>query len=102
LTLGKISAFESPSAIPENPMNTPKVKIVADGERRYREAKDYDAIRTRVLAEVSRRFESEKAKASFWRRCWLEVRIRREVRALMKLEFPMGSLHISSFQGKTA
>jgi hypothetical protein len=83
-------------------MSTPKVKIVADGDQRYREAKDYDAIRRRVLAEVSRRFESEKAKAPFWRRCWLEVKIRREARAIMKHEFPAGSLHISSLQSKNA
>jgi hypothetical protein len=83
-------------------MSTQKVKIVADGDQRYRKAKDYDAIRRRVLAEVSGRFESEKAKASFWRRCWLEVRIRREVRAIMKHEFPAGSLHISSLQSTNA
>ena len=83
-------------------MSTPRNKIVADGGQRYREAKNYDAIRRRVIAEVSRRFEGEKAKASFWRRCWLEVEIRREVRAVMKREFPPGSLHIASFQGKKA
>jgi hypothetical protein len=76
--------------------------IVADGARRHREARDYQAIRARILAEVTRRFASEQAKASFWQRLQLAVKIRREVHAQMQREFPPGCLHIAAFRGKSA
>ena len=82
-------------------MSTSKTKIVADGDQRYRDAMDYDAVYRRVFAEVSRRFESEKANAPLWGRCWLEVKILREVRDIMKREFPGGSLHISSLERRS-
>ena len=75
-------------------MRAPHESIVAGGDRRYRQGRGYKAIRASVFAEVSQRFEGEKANASFWRRCWIEVLIRREVRARMQREFPSGSLHV--------
>ena len=83
-------------------MRAPHHRIVADGAQRYRAARDYTAIRTRVLAEASKRFECEKATASFWRRCWIELRIRREVRAFMNREFPPGNLYVSSIASNDA
>jgi hypothetical protein len=50
-----------------------EAKIVADGPQRWRDAKDYGAVRRRVVAEVAPRYEVEKKKASIWRRLWLEV-----------------------------
>ena len=103
LTLGKVRIEGAGSlSIIELPMSASHERIVADGDQRYREARDYKAIRARVLVEVSKRFESEKAKASFLRRCWIEVMIRREVHAHMKREFPLGRLHVSAFQNENA
>lgn len=81
-------------------MSASQQRIVADGDRRYREARDYKSVRMRVLTDVSRRYERERANASFWRRCWIELLIRREVRAHMKREFPAGSLHLAAFGNK--
>ena len=85
-----------PGYSPRIPMSSPRERIVAGGDERYREARDYQAVRMRVLAEVSKRFEDKKAKSSFWRRWWIEVMIRREVRAAMKREFPAGGLYLSA------
>ena len=69
-------------------------KIVADGMRRLRVVKDYPAVRKRLLADVACRYDEEKKRASFWRRLWLEVKIRREVRAELQKEFPRAALYI--------
>jgi hypothetical protein len=81
-------------------MRAAKDRIVADGGERYRRAKDYKAVRALVVAEVSKRYESEKAQCSFWRRCRLEWIVRREVRARMKREFPSQNLHVSALAGQ--
>ncbi len=70
-------------------------KIVADGAQRLREAKVYPEIRKHLLIEVARRFEAEKKSASFWRRLWLEAKIRREVSGELKKQFPPAALHIA-------
>jgi hypothetical protein len=46
-------------------MHATKDGIVADGEERYRQARDYKAIRALVLADVSKRHENEKARCYF-------------------------------------
>ena len=92
------SRIEAASRESENSMSAHHEGIVADGSERYREARDYAGIRRRVFDEVSKRFESEKAISPFWRRCWIEVKIRREVYSRMRHEFPPGCLYISSSQ----
>jgi hypothetical protein len=71
-------------------------KIVADGMRRLREVKDYPAVRKRMLADVACRYKEEKKRASFWRRLWLEVKVRREVRVALQKEFPPSALYIAT------
>lgn len=72
-------------------------KIVADGAQRLRDAKDCVAVRQRILLEVRRRYDEEKKGASLWRRVALEVKIRREVAAEMKKEFPTQALYLWRF-----
>jgi hypothetical protein len=75
-------------------MKSSDSKIVSDGARRLREAKDYLALRKRLRAEVAQRYADELERAPFWRRLWLEMRIRREVSAELEKEFPPAALHI--------
>jgi hypothetical protein len=82
-------------------MKTQRENIVADGHRRYRDARDYKVLRARILTEISSRYAPEKAKASFWRRFWIEVMILHEVRSVMKREFPAGSLYLSAHRKNT-
>ena len=72
-----------------------KSKIVADGAQRLREAKDYPAVKRRITLEVRKRYSDVTQKASYWRRLWLEVKIKREVHAELNREFPPAALHIS-------
>lgn len=77
-------------------MRARRLKIVADGAQRLREAKDYSAARRRILSEVRGRHRAEVKNASFWRRLRLEVQIRRETRAELKKEFPPAALYIAA------
>jgi hypothetical protein len=77
-------------------MNNSDSKIVQDGAQRLREAKNFFAMRRRLMVEVSRRYEAEMKNTSFWERLWLRVRIHREVSAELKKEFPSAALHIAT------
>ncbi|MFT3781532.1 MAG: hypothetical protein QM790_05895 [Nibricoccus sp.] len=73
-------------------MKEPKSNIVFDG-RRLREGEDYTAVKRRLLLEVQRQHEDELRRASFWQRLWLRVKMRREVHAELKKQFPPAALH---------
>jgi len=77
-------------------MKETRVKIVSDGPQRYREARDYDSIRRRMMLEAELRYEGLMRGASIWRRIWIAVAIRCEVRAKLKEMFPPGSLHLAA------
>jgi len=75
-------------------VKTPPEKIVADGEYRLWRAKDYFAVRRRIVREVKGQHAREIEAASFIRRFAVWFRIHREVRARMKKEFPVGALYL--------
>ena len=75
-------------------MKTPPEKIVADGGLRLWRAKDYFAVRRRIVREVKEQHAREIGATSFIRGFALWFRIHREVRARMKKEFPVGALYL--------
>jgi hypothetical protein len=71
-------------------------KIVADGRERLREAGGYEDERRCLRAELARRVEFERANVSWWKRLWLEVRLRRAVHTELKKKFPPGALYVAA------
>ena len=69
-------------------------KIVADGLSRLRRAKDYGAVRARLLTEARSRHGEEIKVVSFWRRIWLNLRIEREVQAELDKMCPPGAYYV--------
>jgi hypothetical protein len=67
--------------------------IVADGLRRLRRARQYHAVRTRLLLEARRRRAGEMEGASFWRSMGIKWEIEREVGAQLEKEFPSGAFY---------
>jgi hypothetical protein len=74
-------------------MNQPG-RIVADGAERLRNAGHFAAERRRVSAELARQNESAANAKYFWQRFWLQLKVRRAVRAEMQKRFPPGALHV--------
>jgi hypothetical protein len=70
-------------------------EIVADGARRLRVSGDYAEAKRRITAEVKRRFEAEKKSASLWRRLWLVMMIRRQIKGELDKLFPPAALHFA-------
>jgi hypothetical protein len=77
-------------------MDNDRPQIVADGRERLQEAKDASVARQRIAAEVWDEFQEEFSSASFWRRLWLRVKIRRELRTRMDREFPPDALYLQN------
>jgi hypothetical protein len=77
----------------------PRMKIVADGPQRYRDARDYQAIRRQLLAAARLRYESQMSKASLWRRIRIALRIQLEVQGELEKLFPSGCLHLARASG---
>lgn len=73
-----------------------KPKIVADGPQCLRDANDYHAMRKRLQVEVALHHESELKTARWWRRLWINLKIRREVGAKLSRRFPTAALHIAA------
>lgn len=69
--------------------------IVADGHDRLRDSHEYREAVERITREVEGRFQSEMAKAPFWRRLWLRHRIRRTIRAELDKLFPPDALYLT-------
>jgi hypothetical protein len=76
------------------PVKPPPEKIVADGEQRLWKAKDYFAVRGRIVREVKERYAQEFDAAPPFRRFAIWFRVHREVRTRMKKEFPVGALYL--------
>ena len=70
-------------------------KVVADGGGRLREAGGYEEERRRLLVELARGFDLERAHASWWNRLWLEVKLRRAVQTELNKKFPPDALHVA-------
>jgi hypothetical protein len=71
-------------------------KIIADGADRYRAAKNYREVRRQLIAQATERYRGAIENASVWRRWWILLRIRREVRVELRKEFPPAALHAFS------
>jgi hypothetical protein len=89
-----MAVIETPAFV--RTMHTRKTKIVADGPERLREAKDFAAVRRRLLADVAKRHAVELQGAPLLRRLWIAAKIRREVRRELKNVFPPGALHLAA------
>lgn len=50
-------------------------------------------MRRRVLEQVEGRYADEMKAASFWRRVWIKLKIRRQVVIELKKEFHPANLH---------
>jgi hypothetical protein len=72
----------------------PPEKIVADGEQRLWKAKDYFAVRGRIVREVKERYAQDFDAAPPFRRFSIWFMVHLEVRTRMKMEFPVGALYL--------
>ena len=69
--------------------------IVADGAKRLRATRSYATMQAQLLAEHTKRHESELRGASLFRRLWIEAKVRRTVKAELRKLFPPGCLHVA-------
>jgi hypothetical protein len=69
-------------------MKNTESNIIADGSRLHRKT-----LKQRVSLEVRQRHDEELRQATFWRRFWLEIKIRREIAVAVNKEFPPAALH---------
>jgi hypothetical protein len=70
-----------------------KARIVADGMRRLRATGAHGAAKARIQAEVGSRHAAELRIASWWRRLWIQARMRGEVRRELEREFSPSALY---------
>ena len=74
-------------------MKKSKSKIVSDGEKLLRDAKDYAAVKRSIALKIKDQYAVEAKSLSFWQRLRLRVKIRSEVRAELHKHFPPNALH---------
>lgn len=74
-------------------MKSPQ-KIVFDGPKRLRSGAEYEKVRRELLRDIAQRYRDPRTLASFWGRLWVDIKVRREVRAELKKQFPTGALFV--------
>jgi hypothetical protein len=77
-------------------MKTKPANIVADGRDRYYNAINHDAVRKRLHAQITLRYQDQLKHASIWRRWWIAMKVRCDTRAELKKICSPAALHLAA------